>query len=61
MSSGTEQIVEDGIELGDVVGAQPFVFVDPLRNVGPCSCDIPSDFRPLTLAEYRAKHTCGSD
>ena len=56
--SDAEQVVENRVELGEVVCAEPFVFVDPLRDVGQCACDIPPDFRPVTLAEFRAKHTC---
>ena len=44
--SDAEQVIENRVELGDVVSAEPFVFVDPLREVGQCACDIPPDFPP---------------
>ncbi len=55
--SDAEQVVENRVELSDVVGAEPSVFIDPLREVSRCACYIPPDFRPVTLAEFRAKHT----
>ena len=57
-TESAKQIGDDGVKLGNVVSSEKFVFIDPLREVGQCPCDIPPDSYSLTMGERRAKHTC---
>ena len=60
-SQSAKQMVNNGSELGGVVCTEPFIFIDPLRDVGRAALNLSMDSDSVGERDCGTKDTPDSD
>ena len=60
-SQSAKQVVNNGSELGEVVCTEPFIFIDPLRDVGRAALNLSMDSDSVSERDCGTKDTPDSD